>query len=145
MKKSTNDAVIDTNIVFSALLRHQSNLRDVILNTSLSFCAPNFIIAEIFSKKEKILKYSKLSETDFLICFNKIIENIRFISIETIQIENRYKAYEFCKKIDPNDTPFIALCLELEIPFWTGDKKLITGLKKLGFDNFFEIDNKVKK
>lgn len=31
------------------------------------------------------------------------------------------------------DIPFVALSIELECPLWTGDKKLLKGLKKAGF------------
>ena len=47
---------------------------------------------------------------------------------------NRKKAYEMCKDIDEADTPFVALALELDIPLWSGDKKLAKGLKDKKFD-----------
>jgi len=34
------------------------------------------------------------------------------------------------KNVDEFDTPFVALSLELASPLWTGDKKLIKGLKQ---------------
>ena len=34
-----------------------------------------------------------------------------------------------CKDVDETDTPFVALALELNIPLWSGDKKLVKGLK----------------
>jgi predicted nucleic acid-binding protein len=40
---------------------------------------------------------------------------------------------ELCKDIDEKDAPYIALAIELDIPFITNDKKLYTGLKKKGF------------
>lgn len=41
--------------------------------------------------------------------------------------------------VDAKDTPFAALAIELDAPLWTGDKKLVLGLRKKGFDRFFEI------
>ncbi|MCH7756323.1 DNA-binding protein, partial [candidate division KSB1 bacterium] len=33
---------------------------------------------------------------------------------------------------------FVALALEFEAEIWSGDKKLIIGLKKKGFNRFFK-------
>lgn len=41
---------------------------------------------------------------------------------------------ELVKDIDEFDVPFIALSLELKSPLWTGDKKLIKGLREKEFD-----------
>ena len=38
---------------------------------------------------------------------------------------------------DIKDTPFVALSIDLAIPFWTGDKKLKDGLKQKGFHDFY--------
>ncbi|MFQ5866246.1 MAG: PIN domain-containing protein [bacterium] len=35
--------------------------------------------------------------------------------------------------MDPKDTAYLALSLELDIPLWTNDKKLIQGLTKKGY------------
>jgi predicted nucleic acid-binding protein len=48
------------------------------------------------------------------------------------------QAYRLCKHIDEDDTPFIALTLELNGVFWTGDKHLKEYLKEHGFTLFFE-------
>lgn len=69
--------------------------------------------------------------------FNGIIEKIQFIPIDFINIDNRQQAYDLCKDIDIKDTPFIALAIDLQIPLWTGDKKLKEGLRLKGFNNFF--------
>ena len=60
--------------------------------------------------------------------------------MEFIASENRVKAYELCKDIDPKDAVYVALCLEREADLWTGDKKLIRHLTEQGFDHFFCLD-----
>ena len=130
--------VVDTNIIFSALLPVQSPLRIILQDKSYNFVSPNFTISEVFKHKEKIFKYTLLSEPDFFNQLNNIIENIRFVPLDFISDENREKAFNFCKDTDLKDIPFVALSLELNAPLWTGDKKLKTGLKKLDFNNFFE-------
>lgn len=135
MKKSL---VVDTNLIFSALLSNSSNIREILLDEAFTFYAPNYIISEIFAHQRKMLKYTKLKESDFFLIFNLIVENIRFTSLDFISLKNRQMAYDFCVDIDIKDTPFVSLALELEIPLWTGDKKLKNGLIKKGFTNFFE-------
>lgn len=84
-----------------------------------------------------MLKLSPLSEVELYELLNRIFQGINFISESTISKKNRQQAYELCKDIDEDDTPVIALSLELDARVWTGDKSLKKGLKYKGFDNFF--------
>tara|TARA_R110002096_G_C14392562_1_gene706660 strand:+ start:252 stop:440 length:189 start_codon:yes stop_codon:yes gene_type:complete len=44
------------------------------------------------------------------------------------------QAAELTKGVDESDTPFVALAMELNVPLWTGDKKLINGLREKDFN-----------
>ncbi len=129
--------VVDTNLVFSALIPRASKIREILFESNLVFYSPNFLISEIFKHKEKLLKGSKLNESQFYLYLNGIIERIQFIPIEVISTRSRQRAYDLCKDIDIKDIAFVALSIELDIPFWTGDKKLKQGLIKKGFKKFF--------
>ncbi len=50
-------------------------------------------------------------------------------------------AYEITKNIDENDTVFVALTLESNGFLWSGDKKLIKGLKQKGRDFIKSTDD----
>ncbi len=132
-----NSVVVDTNLIFSALIPRASQIRELFFENKLTFYSPNFLITEIYKHKDKLLKNSKLTESEFYLYFNGIIERIKFIPIDFIGIESRQKAYDLCRDVDIKDTPFVALSIELDIPIWTGDKKLKDGLKLKGFNNFF--------
>lgn len=43
------------------------------------------------------------------------------------------QAFELCRDIDPDDTPFVAFSIFMNCKLWTGDKKLITGLNNKDF------------
>ncbi|MDX2129651.1 MAG: PIN domain-containing protein [Chloroherpetonaceae bacterium] len=129
--------IVDTNILFSALLKEKSRLRDAFFEKGISFYAPNYLFIELFRYKEKILKFGKLSDTDFYDAFNGLIEKIQFVQIELISTENRQKAYDLCREADVKDTLFVALTLELNGILWTGDKKLKKHLSEKGFTRFF--------
>lgn len=45
----------------------------------MTFYSPNYLITEIYTHKDKISKYSKLSKTEFYIYFSGIIELITFV------------------------------------------------------------------
>ena len=133
----SKSCVVDTNIIFSALIPESSSIRDNLLESNHIFYCPNFVITELFKHKHKILKHTKLNEVDFYTYFNGIIENISFVPIETISAKSRNAAFELCKDIDVCDTPFVALAIELHLSLWTGDKVLREGLSKKGFTDFF--------
>jgi len=133
----SNSVVIDTNLVFSSLIPKASQIRDILFESNITFYTPNILIVEIFKHKDKLLKSSKLTESEFDIYFNGIIERIKFIPTDFIGSVSRQKAFDLCFDIDIKDTPFVALAIDLSIPFWTGDKKLKDGLKLKGFHNFY--------
>jgi predicted nucleic acid-binding protein len=133
----SNAVVIDTNLIFAALISKASQIRDILLEDNISFYSPNYLITEIYKHKDKILKNSKLTDSEFYLYFNGLIEQIKFVPIDYIGLESRQKAYDLCKDIDIKDTPFVALAIDLKIPLWTGDKKLRVGLIKKGFHDFY--------
>ena len=104
-----NSVVVDTNLLFSALIPKASQIRDILLEKNMSFYAPNYLIAEIYKHKTRIISFSKLSESEFYVYFNGVIERINFIPIDFIGTESRQKAYDLCKNVDLSDIPFIAL------------------------------------
>ena len=129
--------IIDTNILFSALISTQSHLRDILLESEEEFYAPTYLFVELFRYKDKMMKYTKLSEEEMYEYLNILTERIHFIQVDFISTENRQIAYDLCKDKDIKDTLFVALSLELDAKLWTGDKKLKTHLIKNGFSMIF--------
>ena len=129
--------VVDAGMIFSSLLSKSAGQRKILFNKEYKFYSPNFVFLEIFKHKEKILKHTKTSESEVYEYLMPVLQRIHFINEEIISLDNRMIAYELCKNVDKNDTPFVALALELDAYLWSSDKKLIKGLKKKGFDRFF--------
>ena len=130
--------VVDTNILFSALLSSNSRFRELLLKSEERFFICEFVVVEIFKRKEKIIRASKLTEDEIVEAYHLLLKRIELYKEDSIASENRNSAYALCSDIDENDTPHIALTLELNGLLWTGDKKLKEGLKQKGFDSFFE-------
>lgn len=131
--------VVDANILFSAFLSGNSKYRDLLFDEIYQFYSPNFVFLEIFKHKEKILKCTKESEQEVYSFLGKVLKQIHFVREEIVTIENYTKAYSLCKEIDEDDTPFVALALEINGYLLTGDDKLKKGLKMKGFDRFLVL------
>ncbi len=62
--------VIDTNIIFSMLLGKNKKFRDALFSqTDYTFYSPKFMIVELFKYKEKIMRFSSLSEDEVFLIF----------------------------------------------------------------------------
>ena len=66
----SKSVVVDTNLIFSALIPKASKIRELLFESNMTFFAPNFLIAEIYKHKEKLIKNSKLDESEFYLYFN---------------------------------------------------------------------------
>lgn len=125
--------VVDTNIVFSALMNADNSMGDILLNfqNDLDFFAPDLLNAELNRYSDKLIGASKLSEEQLAESRTRISEVITTISEDLISTTSWKAAYALTKGIDENDTPFVALAIELNAFLWTGDRKLAQGLQKI--------------
>ncbi|KAB5484212.1 PIN domain-containing protein [Flagellimonas hadalis] len=134
--------VVDTNIVFSAILSSEGKINDLLLNPGLAFhfYTPTFLIEELEKHHEKLKKISGLKDDDIKFLKRTVFNHIDFIDPEIIRPESWEKGFDLVKDIDENDTPFVALCLDINGSLWTGDKKLSNGLKQKGIDWIWTTD-----
>ena len=132
--------IIDTNIIFSLLLSKTTALREIFFKKELKFYTCKFVIVELFKYKEKIIKSSSLSEEDIFELLYMILKRINIYDEAMIGEDSLRRAFNLCKDIDEKDTLIVALSLELNAEIWTGDKKLMEGLKQKGFTKFLFIE-----
>jgi len=119
------------------LLTRNSRLRHDFFEQSEEFYSPNYVMVEMFEHKEELLEHSQLPEAEIYELLHTILEKIRFINEFAISQKSKLKAYKLCKGVDEDDTPIVALTLELNARLWTSDKRLKQGLRKQGFKKFF--------
>jgi predicted nucleic acid-binding protein len=129
--------VIDTNIVFAALLAQHSPTRQILLSETQSFVAPRFVFVELFKRQQRILRASELKESDLLELLHTLLLRLRFWDEGLISVGDWIEARRLCHEIDPKDTPFVAPTLHLRGLLWTSDHELRTGLMSRGFNLFF--------
>jgi len=133
--------VLDSNIIFSALLSHENRFKYLIYSKQFEFFSCNFLFVEVFKNKTKLENISKLNEEELLTQLGNILSKIQFIPEELIPKAIFNRAYRLCKDVDENDTPFVALALFLGAKFLTGDKRLTEALKKKGFKEILTIND----
>ncbi len=138
--------VVDTNIVFSAILNTNSKISQIILHpkTKLNFYSTHQLIEEIEEHKTKIQEISKYSDQELNRLISLITSRIRFINIRLIPQDLYLKAEQLTKEIDIDDTEFVALTTHIKGRLWSGDRTLQTGLQKKGWTKFVSTDELYK-
>lgn len=111
--------VLDTNIIFSSLLK-DSSARKIILSDIFELFAPEFLFAEINKYKRKILGKTGLDKNNFEFLLLLVQSHVAVISFREFS-GFLNEAEELMKNIDLKDAPFIALALKLKIPIWSND------------------------
>jgi len=127
--------IIDSNIVFSAILNSQGKIGQLIINGSkfFKFYTVGLLKEEIESHQDKILSISGFTNLQFRKSFQAITDRIAFVDEILISDKDLNKAIDLVAEIDENDALFVALTNHLNGKLGTGDKRLISGLKKKGY------------
>ena len=134
--------VVDTNIVFSAILNSNSKIGRVLLQpkSRFNFYSTDQLLQEIELHKQKIKTISKYSDSELDRIIVLITSNIRFINVRLISKEAYKLAESMTKNVDIDDTEFVALTQHISGKLWSGDKELQNGLKKLGWNKFISTN-----
>ncbi|RRO15254.1 PIN domain-containing protein [Flavobacteriaceae bacterium 14752] len=135
--------VVDSNIIFSAILNVNSRIGQILLTSDnlYNFYAPKYVRDEIWGHQTKLKKIANLGDDKFLEVYELILKNITILDHSIAGKSNYKKAFELCKDVDHDDIPFVAFSLYLKCKLWTGDKKLIKGLKERHFEKIVTTNN----
>lgn len=128
--------VVDTNIVFSAILNTDSKLGRILLQSKHRFYSTNQLFFEIEKHKHKIVKITGFSHEELNEIIHLIFNKIRLIDVRFISNKIYQHAEQLTFDIDIDDTEFVALTEQLKGKLWTGDKVLQQGLINKGWSKF---------
>ncbi|MBN1767043.1 MAG: hypothetical protein JW842_00905, partial [Prolixibacteraceae bacterium] len=96
---------------------------------------------EIERHKDKLLSISDFTDEQYQNSYQKIIRRINFVDDILIPDDVIEDAIDLVADIDENDILFVALTNHLHAKLWTGDKKLISGLKAKGYSKALTTNN----
>ena len=115
--------VVDTNILFSALLKDDSLTGKVLRSDACVFYYPCDGLKEIDCYRDYIISKRNryLQAHSFQHALKFILECIIIVPQEMYSSKIP-EAFEIMKDIDPKDTPFLALALQLGCPLWSNDR-----------------------
>jgi predicted nucleic acid-binding protein len=138
--------VVDTNIVFSAILNSNSRISKIILQprTKLNFYSTDQLILEINDHKEKLKKFTAFSEKEMNRAIQLITNRIRFINVSIITKVSYKKAASLASDIDEDDIEFVALVEHIKGRLWTGDKELKLGLERKRWSKFITTEDLIE-
>lgn len=131
------EVVLDSNILFAALISGKELYLDIF--RSLKVYVPDFVFLEIEKYQERIIKKTRL-KNEFTFFVREIFSEITVMPKLAISQQSFDQALALCEDVDPKDTPFVALSIELNLPLWTNDKPLIEGLANKGFKNILTTE-----
>jgi predicted nucleic acid-binding protein len=134
--------VVDTNIVFSAILNTNSKIARIILQpkSSLNLYSTDQLENELAEHWGKLRKISKYTEIELHKATTLITSKIKFISVPLIPLKLLLKAELLASDIDIDDTEFVALAEHIRGKLWTGDKELIKGLRRKKWDRLITTE-----
>ena len=144
--------VVDTNIVFSAMLNTNSKIARIILQpkTKLNFYSTETLLLEIEEHSKKLKNISGYTDPEFKKIFEIFTRKIRFINVQLIPKEIYLRSLSLTENVDVDDTEFVALTDHIRGKLWSGDKQLRKGLENKNWKKFisttdlFEIVKKKK-
>jgi len=130
--------VVDTNIVFSAMLNTKSRISYILLkpNKGISFYSTQALHSELLEHSKRIIKISGYTETEFNSILNLFLNKIKIINPEFIPKNIYLNTFELTHDVDIDDTEFVALTDYIDGLLWSGDKELKKGLELKGWKKF---------
>lgn len=139
--------VVDANIIISCLVKVEGRLGELFLNVSprLELYGPERLISEISQHRGKIAKLTGVSLDTIAQLEETLLFGITIVPNGSIAAQHWEKAFDLVKDVDEDDDQYVALALHLGCPLWTGDKKLVTGLRRKGFKGLITSEELRKK
>ena len=137
-----NTYVLDANILFSGLISRKPLYER--LFGQYQFSTPDFALVELEKYRDVFLKKIKGNQTEFeefaLLLFSRLTVVPDFL----IRPEFKCRAADLCAPVDPKDSLYVALAMQLNQTLITRDVPLHDHLKANGFDMVMLFDEFIR-
>ena len=102
--------VVDTNIIFSAIISDRGKIGELLLNkpNNFHFLSPVFLLEELDNHVDRILSITGYTESEYQQIKLFVTKNIQFIDSAAINKKDWEKSYQLLNDIDEMDTAFLA-------------------------------------
>lgn len=138
--------VVDTNIIFSALLSAESPFREVLFTSNRRFVICETTIIDLFRLKDKLRALRPTVPDDVLSqMLHAILRRVELVRENSLPQDCWDAAAGLCSSVDVDDTPQVALAIAVDGLLWTGDGRLKRALQKQGFTRFFTPAESARK
>jgi len=86
--------IVDSNILFSAILNLNSNIGQILINGQdyYDFYAPEYVRTELLNHKEKIKNIAKLPDDEFLEVYKLVLKNTTILNHSILREKNFKKS-----------------------------------------------------
>lgn len=111
----------------------------------LELFAPEHLRVELSRYREKAAKAARVSMDEIVELEGIVLGRITVVPHAIVPAATWERAYDLVKHVDADDDQFVALALHLNCPLWTGDGKLVRGLRRKGFELLVTNDDLRKR
>lgn len=105
--------ILDTNIVFSALINKKSTIRDILLSDRILFLLPELVLEEILEHIDILCRKTGLSQKEVFFTLFYLLSKVNIVKRDVFS-GNLEKARKIMEKIDIYDSEFLALAFSVE-------------------------------
>ena len=137
--ETPKELIVDACILFSFFnkLSARRGIFKKLLEQESKLISPDFALKELSNNKSDIMKFSKISESEFNEIFLELTKNIKTTK------EEEYKEFlSEASKISPHgkvakDDPYFALALSLNCPIWSDENSFKKHICHLQYRFFY--------
>lgn len=125
--------------MFSAVLNLSGALGRLLLRSQgvFYYISPGELLVELQRHRLRLAKRFAGTEAELDEALTLVAAHISVVHPSDIPAEAVEKATALIGVVDPGDVPFVALAIARDVALWTGDLKLLKGLKAAGFDEAY--------
>ncbi|MFA7446005.1 MAG: PIN domain-containing protein [Flavobacteriaceae bacterium] len=127
--------ITDSNIIFSYLINPNGTIAEILKGkNNIQLLTTEYLLDEVENHIEKIESFSPFTKTELKKELSFLKERIKIYDVVDIPKKYVAKAESILIDIDIDDKYFVALYFYTKHKIWTGDRVLINGLKKKGYN-----------